>query len=256
MDSFRGKTLIGADFSGQDLCGADFSNANLENADFSGTALARACFEGANLKNATFRHAKGKGAKREEYLIGPHFNQANLEGCDFRHAVLDGSEFKGSNLRHATFAFAGMSLSTWIGADLSHTDLRFAIVQESNFDQVIARNMQAYHVCAWDCSFNEADLQGSCLKGGEFSGCEMVNTNLNAANIDGASFYYENLINAIIDESTSMWLTRIYHQEFFPEQNDWLARGVLLRGSNGSGMLPAHRFQFTKRSDAYFYPYG
>lgn len=110
--TFRGSSLIGADFRGVVAEGTHFHQVSAHNADFRKAFLARTIWEGANLRGANFGGA---------YLEGSYFAGADLTNANFAGADLSLVDFSDANLTGAC-----LDNTVLIGADVSAAVLRRA----------------------------------------------------------------------------------------------------------------------------------
>lgn len=127
---FRGRRLVGANFTGAylrranfagvDLTGAIFIDADLESADFTGCQLSGADLSGAILIDAEFRGANLSGANLRGIggsLVG--FAEANLAGANLVDASLISADFTDANLEGASLLGAEVEDSDFGGANLA-----------------------------------------------------------------------------------------------------------------------------------------
>ncbi|MBQ1019189.1 pentapeptide repeat-containing protein [Micromonospora sp. D93] len=80
-DQFRGKTLVGVDFSNRCLVGVDFTEAVLKDCDFSNSDLSHANFTGADLYRCNFSRS---------VLYAAELDNANLTRANFTHSFIYG----------------------------------------------------------------------------------------------------------------------------------------------------------------------
>ena len=135
---FSAKDLSGKDLSGLFLAGSNFSNALLEGTDLSNAQLSGANFMNANLAKANLSKAD---------LTNVDFSYANLDGADLTGAVLISA-----NLDLASMNGTKLSNSLLTGAKFRGTDLRSAVIEETDFENSIATNRTL-----WPAGFKQKD---------------------------------------------------------------------------------------------------
>jgi uncharacterized protein YjbI with pentapeptide repeats len=150
-------SIGGRSFRGATLINADFSQARLKGADLRRAILLRTCWRGAQkldrvrpgksyLSYASVRQlvltGEGQGQSYANLL---NLTGINLQGADLVQADFTGSNLKDSNLQGATLANASFTSANLNGANLRDTDLSNAKLVQAQLD--------------------EADLTGAILTG-------------------------------------------------------------------------------------------
>ncbi|MEP7122583.1 MAG: DUF2169 domain-containing protein [Byssovorax sp.] len=184
-----GVTFLKSDLSGLRLSGADLTKCNFLMANVNGVDFTGAVMLSAVLLSTTGDGAVFRGAKLENLRV---VKGSSFEGADFTGAKLDRANLRGTRL--AGCSFAGASL---VGADLSECDLTGA-----DFTRAVAHG---------------AMLMKANLTGANLASANLMQTVLQRATIAGASFAGANLFRAdlldvVVDGSTSMkdaYLTQI-----------------------------------------------
>jgi len=111
--TFKGATLIKAEFGFTRLIGSDFSDSTLWDADFTKADLTRASFARARLDHADFTLAT---------LAHADLSEASAEGTDFFKADLSGASLAGGRFQGANFSEVAASPETRLFADPVNTD--------------------------------------------------------------------------------------------------------------------------------------
>jgi len=111
--TFKGATLIKAEFGFTRLIGADFSDSTLWDADFTKANLTRASFARARLDHADFTLAT---------LAHADLTGATAEDADFFRADLSGASLAGGCFPGANFSEVTASPETRLFADPANAD--------------------------------------------------------------------------------------------------------------------------------------
>ena len=124
-----------AKFTGAHLHGADFRGADLRGADFRGAKLRHADLRGANLTGARL-HVPPKARKQANQTpsCAPTCPGADLSHANLRSAILPGANLSSANLSYADLRSANLSNAYLNGANLVSADLSNAILDGANLD--------------------------------------------------------------------------------------------------------------------------
>ena len=178
---FRGKNLIGDDFSGrQDLSDSifwlselqdvDFSNANLENADFRFAKMLDVDFSGANLKNAKFPRSFVYSSNFSNTdLTGSYLAAGNFLECNFSHAILDNINPMGTKFEYVKFDNALLSNTLFQRSSISVVDFT-----NTTFNNVVFNSSDLYGINFIGMDFSEIsfELDNAC------AACDFRTSNL------------------------------------------------------------------------------
>jgi uncharacterized protein YjbI with pentapeptide repeats len=183
---------------------AAFANARLWRANLEGTSLAEANFRGANLREANLRAAAMDRVQAPNANLvsvdarDALFAGGNFQGSDLSFANLQGSTLTTANLQRATLYAVNLRSANLLRADLSHTDLRDAKMEQANLSlttleqtdfsaaQMMGVNLTGAQ--ARGTIFLEADLSRADLRGADFPGAVLREVKLDGANVMGADF--------------------------------------------------------------------
>ncbi len=165
-----------------DLSGLDFSGANLRSARMNGANLAGSSFDGAVLSQAWLLKANLAGASlRGAELFQTQFGWADLSGADLSSSRA-AADFTKANLTGASFA----------GADLS-ADMKN---QSMGLMRGVLKNAKADGADFSGAQMMRSDLEFASLRGAKFDGADLAMATLGAADMTGASVANANFTNA------------------------------------------------------------
>ncbi|MEZ4394541.1 MAG: DUF2169 domain-containing protein [Polyangiales bacterium] len=183
--------LDGVEAAGLDAPFADFSGASLEDAELGGASLDDTRWHEAHCKGTVFAESSlARAVFTRAVLDGADLDRATLTECDFTEASLDETSLEAARCAGSVFDRARLS-NVRAGARADFTGCR-------------ARNVFAREARLQDSVLDQSDFSFSNLEGADFSGCSMVQTQLNQCVLRKANFRAAVLVGAVILKSDAM----------------------------------------------------
>jgi uncharacterized protein YjbI with pentapeptide repeats len=172
---------------------ADFSQADMSGASLRGATLKKANFSGAKLDKATLYHARA-----EETC----FNGASAKHIRMRGAYLEKSTANNKSCFHrAHLRFAHMAKAQWRGVDLTHADMRGAILDDASFSRAVMNGTVLKVAIAKRTDFSRAELQFADMRRINLFKGSLRNAKLRAALVKMANLYGVDLAGAVLSQT-------------------------------------------------------
>lgn len=198
---FQGAELQGADFTGSyNIEGANFCNADLFGAKFPSSSLGGVDFSNSRLIDADFR---------ESSLTECNFSAADCISADFSDSSLFDTNFTDANCTNAKYSRANISGIVFTNAVLKGGDLSGAgisIMPEAGFKPneskaVNLTNSDMRNCDVSDANIPEGDLTQVNAEGADFTGADLSEVHLTAADCEDSVFKEANLIRASLENA-------------------------------------------------------
>jgi uncharacterized protein YjbI with pentapeptide repeats len=217
--------LSGADLHQANMKGIDLTGANVSDAHLNMAILENAHLTDTNLSNAILMHASlssagllgtnlSKAYLYEANLAQITSNSANFVEADLRKANLYSSDFYGTNFSHANLSNATMVEANLVNSNFSGANLSNANIKSANL--------------------RGADLSNADLSNADLTGCIMIETNLNGANLTNSYVYGISTWDLKINNNTTMKDLVIYkhNQHTLKTDNIELAQFIYMLLNN------------------------
>ncbi|MBW2528119.1 MAG: DUF2169 domain-containing protein [Deltaproteobacteria bacterium] len=191
-ESLKGRNLTGADLSELDLSGVDLSEALLEGANLRGVTLRDAKLERAVLARADLTDANLDGGSLQGANLGDAtLVRTVLTGADLTDAVLARSTIDGAIFVGATLCGADLFETSFVEADLSHTNGHELMLLRADLRRVTLTGAQLTRAMLVECDLTKVDLAGCDLSGAQLIRCKADEVCFVSAKLVGAMVVHE-----------------------------------------------------------------
>ncbi len=191
--SYAEGDLQGVKFNDINLDGWNFSNQNLSGATFFQTSLASVDFTGATIDQVDLGNATGFTAS-QLYSTASYQNH-NLHGVWFDWIDMSGWDLSGQDLSGASLYYADLTGTDFTGAIVHNTDFSYTAPWQNSESGMTAEQLYSTQ------SYQDKDLHGISLAGGNLKGWDFSGQTLVGANFYGAIVTDTDFTGAIIHEA-------------------------------------------------------